>query len=110
MVYSARNRALDLYEGLLTKYAAGFWTERLKDSGSSWGSHVLREPGGAASPHNNATSVGFTSFAGTAPRTDFGEVFARAHPGENIAEVGPQFAEASTQVRQELWELVFATE
>ena len=69
--------------------------------------YQLREPGGAASPHNFGAVVGYKEFADMAPGgLDFAKVFTTAHPGKDIAEVLPMFQKLVTPTRQETWELI----
>jgi hypothetical protein len=97
------------YQTLLDNLAGPFWTERLKTQGSSWSTWRLLDPGPAASPHNFATSTGFASFADAEPMNDVPAVFSRAHPDKNLQQVGERFRQASTQTRQEMWQLMLQT-
>jgi hypothetical protein len=101
---------LPAYESLLSDFAAPFWAERVKTAGRNWSSHILREPGSAGSPHDYVGVVGYRSFADMRPMDDALEVFARAHPSEDIGEIGPRFGETSDPAGQETWQLLLSTQ
>ncbi len=105
---NGRSRLNQQGNALVTDLAVPFWQEAVKSGPmNDWSHYQLREPGGAASPHNFGAVTGFKEFADMAPGgLDFAGVFARAHPGKDIAQVLPKFQKIVTPVRQETWELI----